>query len=120
MKHIKANQAEHHEYFDGVVKVNEFNFDDMDGLINDADITLTGRYPESGYTMNTVSTVVVRVQEGEGELVIKNGDSAHLNPGDRVTIKPGEPYYFTVIGKLALNYIATPAWTPGQTTPVKE
>jgi mannose-6-phosphate isomerase-like protein (cupin superfamily) len=70
--------------------------------------------------MNTVSTVIVRVHEGEGELVIKDGATVHLNPGDRVTIKPGEPYYFSVIGKLALNYIATPAWTPEQTKPIEE
>ena len=120
MKHIKASEAEYHEYFDGVVKVNEFNFSDIDGVINDADIALTGRYPESGYTMNTVSTIVVRVQDGEGELIIKDGDTAHLNPGDRVTIKPGEPYYFSVIGKLVLNYLATPAWTPEQTKSVEE
>ena len=115
---MKPHGAAHHELNDGAVKVDEFNFAG-DATINDAAIVLTGRYPASGYTMNTVSTALISVEEGEGNITIKNIPSTALFPGDRLLIKPGEPYYFTVLGRLAIRYIATPAWTPEQARNIK-
>lgn len=113
MQHLKAHEGESHEFYNGTVKVNEFNFND-NSLLNDAFITLTGRYPENGYAVNDVSTALVSVEDGEGDITIKDKESKRINIGDRILIEPGEPYFFSVIGELAIRYIAAPAWTPEQ------
>lgn len=112
MKHLRVDQAQSHEFYDGTVKVNEFNFIGEGGsILNDADIVLTGRYPEAGYAVNDLSTALISVESGEGDLTIKNKESRHLTAGDRILLAPGEPYFFSVIGQLTIRYIATPAWT---------
>lgn len=118
MKHLKPHESTAHEFYDGAVKVTEFNFKG-DSTINDAAITLTGRYPDTGYAVNDVSTAMISVEEGEGSVTFKNTPSVPLFPGDRLLIKPGEPYYFSVLGRLAIRYIATPAWTPQQSRVVE-
>lgn len=113
MQHLKPHQSTSHEYNDGAVRVTEYNFV-HDSTFGDAAIVLTGRYPETGFAVNDVCTALVSVEEGEGNIAIKGGASVALFPGDRILIKPGEPYYFTVLGRLAIRYIATPAWTNEQ------
>lgn len=112
-EHLRNTDATTHEFYNGTVVVNEFNFTGS-SVINDAYITLTGRYPDSGYAVNDVSTALISIESGEGEITIKNLTPTPLNSGDRVIIKPGEPYFFSPLGHLALRYIATPAWTPDQ------
>ena len=118
MKQLKPHEAATHEFNDGAVKVTEFNFKD-DATLNDAEIVLTSRYPASDYAVNDISTALISVEEGEGGVTIKDQPTVALFPGDRLLIKPGEPYYFTVMGRLAIRYIATPAWTPEQARTVK-
>lgn len=110
---LKASDATIHEFYEGTVVVKEFNFE-CDSILNDADITLTGRYPSAGYAVNDISTALISVEEGEGSVTIKDTAPIDLATGDRLIIKPGEPYFFSVIDKLAIRYIATPAWTPSQ------
>jgi hypothetical protein len=119
MRHLKPHEATTHELNDGAIRVTEFNFSD-DSTLNDAEIVLTGRYPVAGYTVNDISTAIISVEEGEGSLTIKGQPSAALFPGDRLLIKPGEPYYFIAMGRLAIRYIATPAWTLDQARTVQE
>jgi hypothetical protein len=118
MKHLKPHESTTHEFNEGAVKVTEFNFKG-DSTLNDAEIVLTGRYPVEDYAANDISTVMISVEEGEGSLTIKDTPSVTLSPGDRLLIKPGEPYYFSVMDRLAIRYIATPAWTPNQARTVK-
>ena len=118
MKQLKPHQTTSHEFNDGAVKVTEFNFHG-DTTINDAEIVLTSRYPAADYAVNDISTALISVEEGEGGITIKDRPTVAFFPGDRLLIKPGEPYYFTVMGRLAIRYIATPAWTLEQARTVK-
>lgn len=118
MKHLKPHESTTHEFYDGAVKVTEFNFQG-DATLNDAYITLTGRYPAADYAVNDISTAMISIEEGEGSLTIKDSPTVALFPGDRLLIKPGEPYYFNAMGRLAIRYVATPAWAPDQARTVK-
>ena len=110
MDHIKRADAKTHNYYDGAVQVTEFQFSGNDTL-NDAEITITGCYPAEGYAVNDISLALISVESGAGIFTIKNSTPQNIEAGDRLLIKPGEPYSFEVIGKLAIRYIATPAWT---------
>lgn len=118
MNKLRWHEAVSHEFDHGTVKVTEFNFQG-DSILNDAEIILTGRYPTADYTVNDISTALISIEDGEGSLTIKDTEPIALLPGDRLLIKPGEPYYFTVMGRMAIRYIATPAWTPDQARTVK-
>lgn len=113
MNHLGRSEATSHSYYNDTVHVTEFDFQD-DTAINDAEIILTARYPETGYAVNDISLALVSIESGEGSIVVRGFETQPLVPGDRVLIKPGEPYYFMTIEKLAIRYIATPAWTPKQ------
>jgi hypothetical protein len=110
MDHIKHADAETHNYYDGAVQVTEFHFSGND-TINDAEITITGRYPTEGYTVNDISLALISVESGTGIFTIKNSTPQNIETGDRLLVKPGEPYSFETMGRLAIRYIATPAWT---------
>lgn len=112
MNLIKKSQASYHKY-DDTVRVTEFNFPG-DATINDAETTLTGRYPAKGYAVNDISTALVSVESGSGSITLKNNGLLQLEVGDRIIVKPGEPYFFMPADKLVIRYIATPAWTPDQ------
>lgn len=118
MDYLQNSVAENHEYFDGAVKVREFNF--SDNTINDAEITLTGRYPLEGYAVNDISTALITVESGQGEITIKEQGTQSLKTGDRLLIKSREPYFFHAMGSLVIRYIATPAWKPEQSKIVED
>lgn len=113
MLHLESHESTTHEFYDGAVTVREFNFKE-DSTLNDAEIALSGRYPAEGYAINDISTVMISVEEGSGGLTIRDSPTVSLSIGDRLLIKPGEPYYFSVTERLVIRYIATPAWTPSQ------
>lgn len=113
MEQLRSSDAAVHTFNNGAVTVNEFNFTG-DSTLNDAKITITGRYPESGYAVNDISTALLSVEDGRGEIVIKGNIPNTVSVGDRLLIKPGEPYAIVALGQLVLRYIATPAWTPDQ------
>lgn len=118
MNYLQNSAAENHEYFDGAVEVREFNFSDT--IINDAEITLTGRYPLEGYAVNDISTALITVESGQGEITINEQGTQSLKAGDRLLIKPGEPYFLRAMGSLVIRYIATPAWKPEQSRFVED
>lgn len=113
MIHINKSDTESHDYYDGAVSVTEFNFPG-DTTINDAKITIKGRYPMSGYAVNDISTALVSVESGSGSITVKESNPQELKEGDRLLIKPGEPYAFYAHDALSIRYIATPAWTLSQ------
>lgn len=119
MDHIKHSDAQTHDYYDGSVRVTEFNFSGNDNM-NDAEITITGRYPAEGYAVNDISTALVSVESGSGIVTIKDSDAQKVETGDRILIKSGEPYFFKAMGELAIRYIATPAWTAEQSRIIEE
>jgi mannose-6-phosphate isomerase class I len=76
-----------------------------------ARIELGGRYPETGWAVNTVCTSLVYVSRGKGT-VTSQGVTHHLAEGDQVLVLPHEPYAFD--GMMELLFAATPAWSPMQ------
>ncbi|HSW91660.1 MAG TPA: AraC family ligand binding domain-containing protein [Candidatus Saccharimonadales bacterium] len=88
----------------------EYDFKDEKDF-NIAGIELSGRYPEQGYALNTVSKELLYVKSGNGVLV-SNGRTVALEPGDAALIQPNEKYYLE--GTLELVISSAPAWYPGQ------
>lgn len=82
------------------------------GTVDGADIAINGRYPERGYSVNEISSFVIRVLEGTGVLATRN-DSIRLTEGDVAFVEKGEAYYFEG-QNLALFMVSTPAWSPEQ------
>jgi len=82
------------------------------GVIDGADISIHGRYPENGFAVNAKSDLVIRIISGSGKLI--TGDcEAILSPGDVAFIERAEAYCFE--GKnLELFMACTPAWSPKQ------
>jgi hypothetical protein len=119
MNYIKYSDAQAHDYYDGAVQVTEFNFSGND-MMNDAEITITGRYPTEGYAVNDISLALVSIESGSGIVAVKDSEPQKIETGDRILIKPGEPYFFKPTGKLAIRYIATPAWTVEQSRIIEE
>lgn len=119
MKHIKKFEADSHSYFDESVDVTEFNFP-KDSSINDAEISIQGRYPLAGYAVNDTSVALVSIESGSGYVTIKGSKPQELTAGDRLLIKPGEPYAFNSLGELVIRYIAVPAWLPSQSRIIKD
>jgi len=119
MNQMKKSEAESHSYFNEAVKVTEFNFLDEQS-INDAEINIRGRYPLAGFAVNDISMVLISIESGAGTISIKESKPRELEVGDRLLIKPGEPYAFTANGELEIRYIATPAWSPEQSRIIEE
>lgn len=119
MNHMKHIDSQTHDYYDGAVRVTEFKFSDSD-IINDAEIIITGRYPIAGYAVNDISTALVSVESGTGTIIIKDSKPQEVKVGDRILIASGEPYSIKTRSALAIRYIATPAWTAGQSRLIEE
>lgn len=118
MEFIKKSEGESHSFFDDAVTVKEYNFQDK--TINDADINITGRYPLEGYAVNDESLALVSVESGAGSMIFLGSEARDIEAGDRMIIRPGEPYAITTLGNLTIRYVATPAWTASQARIVEE
>lgn len=93
-----------------VCEVSEYSFKNKNMDLGVA--TLTGRYPEKGYCVNSVSNELVYVLEGSGVVCFKDG-AVDFSEGDSILIGSGEKYYWdTEYCKVAL--ICAPAWSPEQ------
>lgn len=85
---------------------------DGDPDINLARITLSGRYPEHGWALNTESKMLCYVVEGSGSLYFDDS-SFELDAGDVCIIETNEKYYWDA--DMTLLIASTPAWTKKQT-----
>lgn len=109
MEHISQSQAQRFE--NGAVTSWEYEM--QNASLNVAPITISGRYPEKGYTSNLVSDSIVHVLSGAGVIGILDGAVIDLVPNDQVHLLVGDAYYFE--GDLNILYAASPSWTPEQT-----
>lgn len=80
---------------------------------NLAEICLTGRYPETGFAMNTQSEMFVRVLEGQVTLSCE-GYEATMKAGSTVLVETNRPYFWMPDGFVRLLVFSTPPWTPEQ------
>lgn len=91
-------------------KTLEYSFNDIDIDLGIA--TITGRYPESGFCMNTISKELIYVLEGNGKLYFEN-DSVNFEKGDSILINSNEKYYWES-SYCIVSMSCTPAWNEEQ------
>lgn len=108
MKHVPFSSAQKFEN-SPMCTVYEY---DGNNEINGAVAEIGGRYPETGWAVNTEVSEMVFVLEGSGELVTKERRLA-LGKATMALIEANEAYYFE--GESLRVFIAcTPPWTPQQ------
>lgn len=91
-------------------KTLEYSFNDKDIDLGIA--TITGRYPESGFCLNTISKELIYVIDGNGKLYFEN-DFVEFQKGDSILIEANEKYYWD--SKYCVVSIScTPAWNEKQ------
>ena len=86
------------------------SFDDRDIDVGVA--TITGRYPETDYCVNTVCKELVFVLEGTGSLCFQN-EKVDFSKGDAILIEPNEKYYWDTEFCI-VSMTCTPSWSPEQ------
>lgn len=91
-------------------KTIEYSFDDKDIDLGIA--TITGRYPESDFCVNTISKELVYILEGTGKLYFEK-EFIEFEKGDSILIEPNEKYYWE--SPYCVVFMAcTPAWNKEQ------
>lgn len=93
-----------------VCKTIEYSFGDKDLDLGTA--TITGRYPDTGFCVNTVSKELIYVLEGKGTLNFEN-ESVQFEKGDSILIEPSEKYYWDS-DYCVVSMSCTPAWSVEQ------
>lgn len=91
-------------------KTLEYSFND-----NDIDLgiaTITGRYPESGYCVNTISKELIYVLDGNGKLYFEK-DCVEFEKGDSILIDSNEKYYWDTT-YCVVSMSCTPSWNESQ------
>lgn len=91
-------------------EVIEYSFEDKHMDLGLA--TITGRYPEKFFCVNTISKELIYVMEGSGKLYFQN-KSIDFEKGDTILIQNNEKYYWeTKYCKVSI--ICTPAFSKEQ------
>lgn len=109
MQIIKNNNARKSANSDKC-KTLEYSFNDKDIDLGIA--TITGRYPEKGYCVNTISKELIYVLDGNGNLCFENND-VEFEKGDSILINPNEKYYWDSTF-CVVTMACTPAWNEEQ------
>jgi mannose-6-phosphate isomerase-like protein (cupin superfamily) len=82
-----------------------------DPEMNLAVIILSGRYPETGYSLNTGFKEIAYILEGSVTCSNEN-EQVRLNPGDSLILERNEKYYW--IGTAKILMVCTPPFNPEQ------
>lgn len=77
-----------------------------------AEITITGRYPESGWARNKECHEMVRVQSGKGQLLLKSSEVTELSEGDVAYVPPG--VWFAWNGDMTILMACSPTFNEDQ------
>ena len=109
MNLIKKTEAKTHQN-GPACQVFEYEFPDENDVDN-AVVSLDGRYPERGYAINRKCKELIYVMEGAG-VVVADGQLHVLGEGDMGFIVTGEEYH--LVGKMKLLITSVPAWRPDQ------
>ena len=81
--------------------------------MNVAEITLTGRYPETGFALNRESEMIVRILKGSVTFCCE-GEEVELPEGSTVLVQTGKKYYWLPTEAVTLYVVSSPPWTPAQ------
>ena len=84
--------------------------------INVTEISLTKRYPETGWALNKVSDMVVKILEGRVVLYLKAEDKIILSKGDTVHVPKNTPYCWQPRVSVKMFVVSTPPWNEEQQT----
>ena len=74
--------------------------------------TITGRYPENGFCVNTISKELIYVLDGNGKLYFENS-CIEFEEGDSILINSNEKYYWDSTYCI-VSMTCTPAWNEEQ------
>ena len=88
----------------------EYSFKDKDMDLGIA--IITGRYPENGFCVNTISKELIYVLDGNGKLYIEN-NCIEFEEGDSILINSNEKYYWDSTYCI-VSMTCTPAWNEEQ------
>ena len=91
-------------------KTLEYSFKDKDMDLGIA--TITGRYPENGFCVNTISKELIYVLDGNGKLYFEN-NCIEFEEGDSILINSTEKYYWDSTYCI-VSMTCTPAWNEEQ------
>ena len=91
-------------------KTLEYSFKDKDMDLGIA--TITGRYPENGFCVNTISKELIYVLDGNGKLYFEN-NCIEFEEGDCILINSNEKYYWDSTYCI-VSMTCTPAWNEEQ------
>ncbi len=91
-------------------KTLEYSFNDKDIDLGIA--TITGRYPEVGYCVNTISKELIYVLDGSGKICFEN-EFIEFEKGDSILINSNEKYYWNTTYCI-VSMSCTPAWSEEQ------
>ena len=91
-------------------KTLEYSFNNKDIDLGIA--TITGRYPETGYCVNTISKELIYVLDGKGKIYFDN-NYIEFEQSDSILINPGEKYYWDT-EYCVVSMSCTPAWDEKQ------
>lgn len=108
MENVTADQVKIFQNSPGCT-VREYETKNKD--INIAVVTISGRYPTSGWAMNEKCTMMAFILKGKGSLFIEDR-AVGLSENDGALILPGEKYAWE--GEMTILLPATPAWYPEQ------
>lgn len=100
---VKGNNSD-------VCKIVEYSFNDKNIDLGIA--TITGRYPESDFCVNTISQSLIYVLDGNGILYIEN-NCIEFEKGDSILINSNEKYYWDST-YCVVSISCTPAWSEEQ------
>ena len=88
----------------------EYSFKDKDMDLGIA--IITGRYPENGFCVNTISKELIYVLDGNGKLYFEN-NCIEFEEGDSILINSNEKYYWDSTYCI-VSMTCTPAWNEEQ------
>ncbi len=92
------------------------SFSSPNALLDMAEITICGRYPESGWAKNRESHEMVRVMSGIGYLAIRGDRTISLEEGVIVSIPPNEWFAWQSRGSEGMKLLiaCSPAFSSAQ------
>jgi len=111
MKHMEHMSQTGAQKFENGAAVS-WEYDMQGAHLNVAPISISGRYPHSGFTRNLESDAIIHIISGAGILGLSDGSSVLLAKNDQIHLSIGDSYYFE--GNLDIIYAASPPWTAEQ------
>lgn len=85
---------------------------------NLAEITLTKRYPQTGFALNKKSEMQVYILKGK--VAFNNGKQTILRKGKAVRVKSNTQYFWQPLEHVTMLVYCTPPWTPKQHRHIKK